>query len=259
VGLRHIAAAKPSWFVASKSTNQEIVGTATIELPEASKDFVIDVRVACSDKDVFAYEVAVGTRLPPSCPERHINENGSFCLGFGAQSHPTDRDSASIWWGLLWNFLKLQHVASRSRSWPQRQALSHGNEAGAHHLQALEAARSLGSEEDYYRMLEGEKVWLSNPFLRVSKTGDRLCNGRRPCPKGCRRRDEAPVLRRDCDKKRAMALLVFHESKRRKAERQFWETWIDNGGQCCGSMRHCPAREIAAEKQDPQLKKGQTR
>lgn len=243
--IRLIKSASPSWFIISQELEQEIIGRAIIEIPDASKDFVIDLKISCSTT-VFAYEAVVGTLLPASCPERHINEDGSFCLGLNAQSYATDRDRSEVWWSLLHNFLKLQHTASRSRSWPQRQALSHGD-AAEHHLKALEAARKLGLEGDYYRMLEGESAWFLNPTLRVHKSGDRLCNGKLPCPKGCKKKNGNPVPRRKCDRKGLIAALVFHETQRRKAEKEFWKTWIDAGKTCCGSMIDCPLRDGATQ------------
>jgi hypothetical protein len=248
LSIRLIKSAIPSWFTATEESEQEIVGTAIIEIPGASKDYVIDIKISCSAKTVFAYEAVIGTILPAACPERHINGDGSFCLGFDAQTYATDRDRAEVWWNLLRNFLKLQHTASRSRSWPQRQALSHGD-AGEHHLKALEAASKLGIEEDYYRMLEGEPAWFSNPLLRVQKSAGRLCNGRRPCPKGCKKKNGNPVSRRDCDRKELIVALIFHEIRRRKAEKEFWKVWVDAGRQCCGSMNHCPLRDATARTQ----------
>ena len=231
----------PPWFNITEDTAQEIVGNAVIRMPTAARDFSIDLKIEEGSNQVLAREAVVGTKLPASCPERHVNSNGSFCLGLGAETIVADRDAAIIWWGLLHAFLELQQVAERTGVWPQRQALSHGD-AGAHHFEALEAARKLGIEEEYHRMLEGEPAWFSQPFPRIHKSGARLCNGRLPCPKGCKNRKGMPVPRRDCHKKEQIIALLFHERKRRKAEKEFWRALMRAGKSCCGTMRACPLR-----------------
>lgn len=254
LGIRLIRSMRPAWFAVSNETDQEMVGTATIEIPDASKDFVIEVKISSSGDAVLAYEAVIGTRLPAACPERHINADGSFCLNLDAPTYATDRDRAAVWWSLLHNFLRLQHAASRSRSWPPRQALSHGD-AGKHHLNALDVARELGIEEDYYRMLEGEAHWFSNPFLRVDRSARRLCNGRLPCPKGCMSRNGTPILRRNCDRKELISALAFHEAQRRKAEENFWKAWIEEGRKCCETMNRCPLRDAFARTRAAKLRK----
>lgn len=212
------------------------------------------MKICCVPDGVLAYEAVVGILLPGACPERHINADGSFCLGLDKETYPTAPHRASVWWELLHNFLKLQHAASRSKSWPPRQALSHGN-AGAHQLKAIEAAKQLGIEEQYLQMLEGEPSWISNRYLRAQKGGSRLCNGKRPCPKGCKRKNGAPVLRRACDKRELIAALILHERRRRKAEADFWKDWIGSGRVCCGTMRNCPLATLAETRPNQLLRR----
>ena len=228
-----------------------------VQIPTAARDFSIDLRIECSGNRVLAYEAVIGAKLPPSCPERHINSNGSFCVGLDASEIVVDRDTANIWWNLLHNFLKLQQGASRTRVWPPRQELSHGD-AGAHHQKALSAARMLGLEDDYYRMLEGEPAWFSQKFPRVHKKEARLCNGRRACPKGCKNKKGSPIPRRECQRKEQIAALVLHERRRRKAEAAFWRTFIKGDSSCCGTMRNCPLRELKAEEQGAMSRKNKS-
>ncbi len=232
----------PPWFNITEDTAQVIIGKAVIRMPTAARDFSIDLKIEGDSDQVFACEAVIGAKLPASCPERHVNPNGSFCLGLDAETIVTDRDAAMIWWGLLHAFLELQQVAERTGVWPQRQALSHGD-AGEHHFEALEAARKLGIEDEYHRMLEGDTAWFSQPFPRVHMSGTRLCNGTLPCPKGCKNNKGIPVLRRDCHKKEPIIALLFHERKRRKAEKEFWRELMRAGKTCCGTMRACPLRK----------------
>src|SRR5690606_25607392 len=114
----------------------------------------------------------------------------------------------------LKKFIHLQRVARRTRMWPPRQGLSHG-EAGKHQLAAQEAAAALGIDEQYFEMLEGEPKWFSASFPRVARCGTRLVNGRLPCPMGCTKKGR-PILRIDCHHKEMVAKLVREERWRKK-------------------------------------------
>jgi hypothetical protein len=217
-------------------------GVAEIEVPGASRNLVTALTLSEEDRGLVVREEVAGAVLPAFCPERHVNDDGSFCLGYGAERLVTDRDSAIVWWGLLLEFLKLQRVAGRTRLWPPRQALSHGS-AGPHHVTALAAAKALGLVENYHRMLEGEEHWFSSDRVRTSKDGKRLVNGRAECPNSCVDRRGRPILRRSCCNKDAVISLVASEKARRKAEEEYWRPYRASGTPCCGSMRACPLRD----------------
>jgi hypothetical protein len=229
----------PAWFDTASATSAELVGLAVISSPGAATDNRMEVRLQAEHGALLDSEHVPGTRLPTWCPDRHINRDGSFCLGFGAARGVRDRDSGRVWWGLLEQFLKLQRVAGRTGKWPSRQALSHG-EAGTYHIRAQELARQLGIENDYLDMLDGAAMWLTSPYIKLDKTGSRLINGRARCPLGCTGRRGRPRLRCECCRRELVLGLVDAEHKRRKAQADFW-AWARKGGlACCGTMLGCP-------------------
>lgn len=231
----------PAWFIITGQDDRRVSGVAEIEIPGASRNFSVALTLTEEPRGLVIRETIPGTAFPVFCPERHVNDDSSFCLTLGAEKLVSDIDSAHVWWGLLFEFLKLQRVAGRTHLWPPLQALSHGS-AGPHHVSALAAAKELGLEESYQRMIEGEKHWFSAGAIRASKDGSRLANGRARCPKGCVDRRGRSILRRSCCNKAAVLTLVVSERARRKAEAAYWKVYLSMGTPCCGSMRTCPLR-----------------
>lgn len=231
----------PDWFLVEAAYAADLRGTARIEVAGAIEQYQIRLRIWIDDDDVCVGE-PVPKRLPQRCPERHINGNGSFCLGFDVNGLGKSLDGARVWWGLLGEYLKHQRTAEKTGLWPAHAAISHG-EAGLHHVQALDAARELGVEQEYNRIFEGESCWIDDGSVRVFKDGTRLVNGRSPCPMGCKGRKARPILRRDCCKGDAVFRLVKSEKCRKSSELQFWRDWRDKGHECCRTMRKCPARD----------------
>ncbi|MFN3548471.1 MAG: E2 domain-containing protein, partial [Mesorhizobium sp.] len=150
----------PDWFNQTKDSSRAIEGHAVVAVANGVGRTVADLRITDRSGKVTVSETVVGMAFPARCSERHIEWDGSFCIGYRAGLGIRTVDEAVVWWGLLEQFLRLQRVASRTRRWPARQAIAHG-EAGPHHLRALEAARELGLEEDYFQMLEGEPKWFA--------------------------------------------------------------------------------------------------
>lgn len=233
----------PSWFALTTETGDAVEGRAEVRAASGPGKTVASLRIWVAVNEVEVAEAKPGSEFPADCPERHINSDGSFCLGYGAGEAVYDLDDAIVWWGLLEEFLRLQRVAARTRRWPARKAIAHGP-AGPHQVRALEAARELGLEEDYYEMLEGEPKWFSGRFPRHSANGDRLLNGRLPCPMECLRGGRA-ILRRDCPRERLVAQLLSEERKRRAAERAFVRATAVLELKCCGAMKDCPRARLA--------------
>jgi hypothetical protein len=228
----------PDWFNVTRSVSGIIEGHALIVVVNGVGRTVADLRITSPAGSVSVSEAVLGNVFPSRCSERHIQWDGSFCIGYRAGINIVTVDEAVVWWGLLEQFLRLQRVASRTRLWPVRQAIAHGD-AGHHHLSALEAARELGLEEDYFEMLEVEPKWFSGRFPKLNKESDRLLNGRLPCPTGCMRK-EKPILRRDCTKTEVVCRLLHQERLRRKKEQEFWESQRLAGVKCCGTIDNCP-------------------
>lgn len=228
----------PDWFKQSKQSSDAIEGNTEVIVQNGVGKTVAELRITERVGKVIVSETVVGTAFPNRCYERHIEWDGCFCIGYNAGSAICTMDEAVVWWGLLEQFLRLQRVAARTRRWPVRQGIAHG-EAGLHHLRALEAARELGLEEDYFQMLEGEPKWFANTFPKLNKASDRLLNGRLPCPKGCTTKGK-PILRRDCKRTELLCRLLQEERLRQKKEQEFWKWCRQQGTTCCGTMENCP-------------------
>lgn len=212
-----------------------------------------------------AYGPIVGAReesprlLPPSCPERHINPDGSFCLGWDEvdRIEVDSEERAFEWWARLVNFLRLQVRAARLHRWPSRRAWAHGD-AARHQHAAMLAAAKLGpwmtEALDAGQVAVSECTGGSNgPALRVTITGRRLfdvwCRHRRvvnmrgPCvcllPRGARRK----VFKSCADHASAAADLALSLQSWRAAEQRFWASMAD--APCCGTMDDCPLAKAA--------------
>lgn len=193
-------------------------------------------------------------RLPAFCPERHINGDATFCLGWtGADAlEIQDEATAHGWWARLIKFLSLQERATRLRRWPDRQVWPHGAAAG-HQLRAEQAAGRLGAlfvndlregRLDVVRRGRGAE----GAGLQVRRDGTRLFavweELRRPvnmrqrclCPKGSA---VPPSVLRGCGDHAADTVeLAFALRDRERAEAAFWASL--KGQPCCGTMDGCP-------------------
>ncbi|MBA4130678.1 MAG: hypothetical protein C0519_04560 [Hyphomicrobium sp.] len=231
----------PDWFRLEGPSVGDLLGRAIIEIPGAVAPYEIGLRIWIDENEACVQEPRPD-RLPSRCPERHVNSDGTFCLGFNVGGLGDSLDGAHVWWGLLREFLKHQRTAEKTGLWPVRAAISHGM-AGVHHVAALDAASKLGITETYHRLIEGEPCWIDDGSVRVHRDGTRLVNGRSPCPMRCLGKRKRPILRRECCKSEAVLRLVVSEMKRKSAEKEFWNNWTAKGYRCCGTMRGCPARD----------------
>src|SRR5690606_34220449 len=149
------------------------------------RDIEYDLVVTQRASEVIVQErSSVGARLPQACPNRHINLDGSFCLGLNYTEMVVGHEEGRIWWVSLERLLELQPVVARTRIWPPAAELDHGV-AGSHQFIAMRAAKSLGREEEYRNTRYGEPSWMTSLWPRTDKDGKRLLNGRAPCPVGC--------------------------------------------------------------------------
>lgn len=237
MGLALLKATKPDWFTIHADLGKCLLGRASILFHGAATEYELDLKIADDGGAVFASERVVG-HLPASCPERHINPDGTFCTQYDASSLPGSRDGARVWWGLLREYLGYQRIAGRTRRWPREAYISHG-EAGKHHLLAREAAKSLGLEEAYREVIRGGLNWINDGVIKVTKDGTRLLNGRAACPIGCKHREKRR-LRRKCCKKGVVLALMNQERLRVVKEQAFWDERIKKGAMCCRTMDNCP-------------------
>lgn len=161
-------------------------------------------------------------RLPPACPERHINRDGTFCLGRGGGfvKCPRSRTEAEVWWGNLGGYLGHQLIAAAARRWPKGFGWRHG---GAAEIEEL---------------LEEHEARMPSAVVEVGRAairGVRPPGGRHPCPCGSGRRfDRCHIgdVSRHLD---LFTKMVF-------AEREFNASWERP---CCGTMKDCTVRRTS--------------
>lgn len=212
-----------------------------------------------TDNLVVAARETKKLHLPSACPERHINSNSTFCLGWDQvdRIEVRDADAAWDWWATLVGFLRLQERAARLRRWPNARVWAHGD-AAIHQQQAMRAAEQLGPW--FAEQLEAGRLSVTQmpgtgngPALRVKSAGKRLydiwrdhrrvVNTRGPCvcPKGQGRR---PVIFRSCgEHARAAVDLAIALRAWEKEEARFWNNLKDQ--RCCGTMDNCPLANAA--------------
>ena len=240
VAIVPILATRPDWFTVTSRRAVAIEGDAQVPVAGGSDDFRIGLEIACVETVVSVRERAGSDVLPRRCPDRHVNADGSLCLGMDVMQ-VTDRDEAVVWWGLLREYLLLQRTAARTRTWPAGQFIAHGD-AGPYHIRARTAAAALGILDRYDEAVAGAPHWVSDGSVRLSKDHLRLVNGRAPCPMGCRGRRGRPRLRTECCRRREVFELVSAEAMRRKLTELYWKQLRSEGIACCGSLRDCPLR-----------------
>lgn len=210
---------------------------------------------AISDESVRAREDQP-ILLPSSCPERHINIDGSFCLYWAEAERNAivDETSAGIWWGKLLVFLKRQQSASLLRQWPGRsEARAHGPEAARAQLVAERTAFELGPRFrgmlDESRLVSVRKKVRGDSRLRLMLDGKRLISvrerGQQVMTKRARCQcDDAEQLRlpiSGCgEHEAALRDLTVALNKWRVEEDRFFRAYVAAGAKCCGTMDDCP-------------------
>lgn len=218
--------------------------------------------VGAVNDEVEVREDHTGRRLPEFCPERHINRDGSFCLGLAAPGEHsiTDVLSATEWWERLLQFLRGQLRAERARRWTMGDTWAHGK-AAKYQRDAEFAACLLGGQ--YLEDLNSGRLSVVRSKVRVAgrtvilklqKDGFHLCsawidpwrlaNKRRACI--CAAGDVKRHRRiRNCKNHADAALsLIRNLYEWQLAEKAFWDSL--RGTTCCGTMRDCPLQQACS-------------
>lgn len=233
--LRLLVDCVPCWVTIERESRDEVslIAQATQGSGKKGRQFLLCLSIGL-DEDVEIRE-RQPYLLPSFCPERHINEDTSFCLGYEAGSQVVDLETAQQWWEKLRSFLLCQDTATNRRSWPYYAALSHGH-AGLFQLKGETLATQLGQLDKFKSAMHGEGS-ISDNVWQVTDDNKSLLNGRMPCICGRIGRRGRPKLRREC-RATSEPCLVILEAQRRDAEEDFWKS--KRGKPCCGTMENCP-------------------
>lgn len=217
-----------------------------------------DLNIKVQEAKIVVQETDNLSYLPKFCPERHINYNGTFCIGLNTGNNILNREDAATWWQHLKEFLQDQQYANKYNHWPRDKWLSHGSEAAEHHLEMEKLANRIGWEEEINQALEYKIGWLGGNLPKLVKDSKKLINQRSSCPRGCYTKKgyskkpscicndsekenqyglHKPVTRRRCPNLEVVSQLIWHETKRRQAEKEFWNRFKNE--KCCGTMDNC--------------------
>ena len=209
-----VVTADSSWVRASHApTGGMVNATATLQLPSGGgMTFHLCLTVPCGA--VVVREAAGVGRLPAFCPNRHINQDGSFCLSFRRPPLPQTNAEAVTWWRMLAGYLTLQVEAHLLGEWDGRHEWPHGD-----------AAYEAASVEIVERGLPANVV-------TAARNGE-IPRGTAPCVCGSGRRFDRCHLS-------GMRELTVRYLRQRTLEEEFWRSC--KGRSCCGSMFACPLR-----------------
>ncbi|HET6523176.1 E2 domain-containing protein [Sphingopyxis sp.] len=195
------------------------------------------LRITEDDGQLIVAERTLGDRLPASCPELHVNRNGTFCIArrsFAARHH-TD---VVAFWQNLGQYLVNQTYAERRGVWPAGRWLSHGPDAADAQIEAETSAATAGLGEDYAQWLEAGEGWLAQFFPNANSGRPRVRGA--TCPLGCVDGKDQPLALRHCPHRTAVDHILVAESRRRAAERAFFDSLRALGDTCCGRVAGCP-------------------
>lgn len=217
---------------------------------------------------VSARELPGYAMLPAFCPDRHINGDGSFCLGWGHDNPSTivDEAAARRWWATVYQFLTRQVGANaRGVFAGAEQARAHGD-AAIHQNKAEQAAERLGTAFAK-RAADGEFVVRKDPqpgqhrlelwsgterLARVSLRSKTLVGGRTTCP--CGTAPERDVSACD-DHAQALATFIQEQHACNVADKKYLDACADAGYACCDTLRTCGLRKSIKRKQAAALTK----
>jgi len=237
---------------------------AHFEISVKSSDesrMVLQLLVDVIKVDCLEVREKVPSVLPASCPQRHINYDGSFCLGWLGviDKKITDQEAASDWWKTLYAYLIKQRRAANSRRWPGEE-WAHGHKAAASQWFVEEAAKNLGDDfiTDFklgkFRVEKIETRKRPSALLKVFRNNVHiysvwedfkcLTNSKIPClckPVGSRR----PKKIKSCGEHRqSLVDLGIHLHLKEVEERSFVKAYSSLKS-CCGTLDECPIKILS--------------
>lgn len=230
----------PRWVqVISYNKSEGLVCLVNPLLPGdlSGKDYKLSIRR--QGKALEVSEDIPGTGLPHACPTRHINKDGTFCIGLDAGQNIETVEDANHWWNSLGHFLQVQQFSEKRGYWPSHLGLSHG-EAARHQLKLEALADSLGWKKEVLESIQYSKGWLSGKLPEIGRD-QKLANEWLSCPRGCQEAGK-PIQIRQCLYRQEVTAMVNHELQRRKSEREYLQGLLSSGFRCCQSLPRCPLK-----------------
>jgi hypothetical protein len=222
---------------------------------------VVQLLVDVIKNEYLEVREKVPSVLPASCPQRHINYDGSFCLGWlGVMDKKiTNQEAASDWWKTLYAYLIRQRRASYIRKWPGDE-WAHGHKAAASQCLAEEAAKNLGDDFvndlklNKFRVEKIEARKRPSALLKVFRNNDHiysiwqdfkcLTNSRVPClckPAG----NSRPKKIKSCGgHKQSLIDLGIHLHLKEVEETKFLKAYCSLKP-CCGTLDECPVKILS--------------
>lgn len=240
----------------------------TIVRPGGSKH-TFHLALSFDAEQVSVRELPGHTVLPGFCPDRHINGDGSFCLGWGRDNPSTITDEAAArrWWAAVYQFLTRQAGANARGVFPGTEhGRAHGD-AAVHQAKAEQAAERLGPAFAE-RVADGKfvvrkdlrpgqhrlELWRgAERIARVSTRSKALVGGHTICP--CGATPERDIS--DCDdhaQALATFLLEYHACK--VADKKYLDACAAAGHVCCNTLQTCGLRQAVKRKQTVAPTKG---
>lgn len=224
----------------------ELVVSLRLTLP-SGRTLTYVLRIDTSSRDPVVREAAT-THLPAFCPNRHINGDGSFCMGFPEDDalFVEDPEGAAVWWQRLLKFLTLQEMARKLRRWPSSHEWAHGPEAAWHQRRAERCANAIGPRFVTglaHRRLRAKHGRRASGFVEMHEDSKRLYSAWKEQPR-------VATLRQACicgsgrpifacrDHAGQAAALPIALLAMEKAEAAFWR--LVSGKPCCGTLHDCP-------------------
>jgi hypothetical protein len=250
-------------------------GATLIDAPEGGHAAITVVRpgdskhsfelvVFINGEHVSVREAPGKGMLPRFCPDRHINRDSSFCLGWGDDDPSVIRDieAAKRWWAAVYQFLLRQTGANNRRIFPGAEhSRAHGN-AAKHQAKAEAAAARISAE--FSRKAASRKfivrkdakpgkrrleLWLENKRIaRVSTRSKDLVGGHTLCP--C---DATPPREIAACGSHAqdLATFILEQHHCNASDRKFLDDLAADGVVCCETLNDCGLRDAIKRIQKP--------
>jgi hypothetical protein len=218
----------------------------TVNYSDSFKE-AIYLTISLKDNSTVSIKETTSKTLPSCCPQRHINYDGTFCLGLN-DIRIIDSLSAIEWWKTVIKFLQIQKRVSKKRSWIGSE-WAHGDAAKYQH-EAESLVVQLGS--DFIKFLKEKKFKVIKKIIpnrgsalrlyanttlvyAVWEIESRVANTRQRCV--CMQRPRRRM--RSCKNHASIcAQLVISIWNMQLAEEKFWELFKDQ--KCCGTIDYCP-------------------